>query len=71
MENEREYKNEKIKMVKIAFRVNHPMGDKKDSDGNKYFGWEPSFDEWIPLYSAKIRPSILKIVDNDITGLES
>ena len=42
-------------MAKIAYRVNHPMGDKKDPDGNKYFGWEPTYDEWIPLYSAKIR----------------
>jgi hypothetical protein len=58
-------------MAKIAYRVNHPMGDKKDQDGNKYFGWEPTYDEWIPLYSAKIRPSVLKIVDNDITGLEN
>lgn len=36
-------------MAKIAYRVNHPMGDKKDKDGNKYFGWEPTYDEWIPL----------------------
>jgi len=47
------------------------MGDKKDPDGNKYFGWEPTYDEWIPLYSAKIKPSALKIVENDITGLEN
>ena len=58
-------------MTKIAYRVNHPMGDKKDPDGNKYFGWEPTYDEWIPLYSAKIRKSVLKIVENNITGLEN
>lgn len=43
-----------IPMAKVAFRVNHPDGDSTDKDGNKYFGWQESFDEWITLFSARI-----------------
>lgn len=41
-------------MVHIAFRLNHPDGDKTDSQGNKFFGWEEAWDEWLPLYSARV-----------------
>jgi len=41
-------------MVHIAFRVNHPEGDKTDPEGNCYFGWDDKFDEWVPRYSARL-----------------
>ena len=34
----------------------HPNGDKTDKQGNKYFGWEEEFDEWMPERSARIAP---------------
>lgn len=34
----------------------HPDGDKTDKQGNKYFGWEEEFDEWMPARSARIAP---------------
>ena len=51
---EREFQKEYIKMGQIAFRVSHPDGDKKDSEGNAFFGWDKEYDEWIPLYSARL-----------------
>lgn len=43
-----------IPMVQIAFRIYHPEGDKSDKAGRKFFGWEEAYDEWFPLYSARI-----------------
>ena len=51
---DREFQKEMIPMAKVAFRVTHPDGDSTDKDGNKYFGWQENFDEWIPLFSARI-----------------
>ena len=34
----------------------HPDGDKTDKQGNKYFGWEEEYDEWMPARSARIAP---------------
>ena len=50
----REVEGADMKMVQIAFRLNHPDGDKTDSQGNKFFGWEEAWDEWLPLYSARV-----------------
>ena len=52
----REFQGEKLDHVEIAFRVPHPNGDKTDKQGNKYFGWEEEFDEWMPERSARIAP---------------
>ena len=41
-------------MAYVAFRIYENNGDKTDEKGNKFFGWESTFDEWIPLYSARI-----------------
>lgn len=41
-------------MAQIAFRVIHSDGDQTDTDGNKFFGWDSSYDEWITLYSPRI-----------------
>ena len=41
-------------MAFIAYRVPDEKGDKTDKDGQKFFGWEDSFDEWITLYSPLI-----------------
>jgi hypothetical protein len=41
-------------MIKIALRVMHPEGDKKDGQGNSFYGWDESFDEWMPLYTARL-----------------
>ena len=43
-----------IEMAKIALRVMHPEGDKKDGQGNSFYGWDESFDEWMPLYTARL-----------------
>ena len=43
-----------IPMIKIAFRVMNPQGDQDDGKGNKFYGWDESFDEWLPLYSTRI-----------------
>ena len=43
-----------LKSARIAWRINHPEGDKTDAAGNKFFGWEEAMDEWLPLYSARI-----------------
>ena len=43
-------------MVNVAWRVYHPDGDKKDGDNKTFFGWDETFDEWIPLQSAIIAP---------------
>lgn len=50
----REFQDELIPMAHIAFRIYDISGDKVDEKGNKFFGWESTFDEWIPLYSARI-----------------
>lgn len=50
----REHQLTEIPMVQIAFRIYHPEGDKKDKNGEKFFGWEESYDEWFPLYSARL-----------------
>lgn len=34
----------------------HPDGDKTDKAGNKYFGWEEDYDEWMPERSSRIAP---------------
>lgn len=52
----REFQGEKLDQVEIAFRVPHPNGDKTDKQGNKYFGWEEDYDEWMPARSARIAP---------------
>lgn len=43
-----------VKSVHIAWRINHPEGDKTDSAGNRFFGWDETNDDWLPLYSARI-----------------
>ena len=43
-------------MIHIALRVSHPEGDKKAEDGSPFFGWNKDFDEWMPLYSARVAP---------------
>ena len=43
-------------MIHIALRVEHPDGDKKDEGGVPFFGWNKDFDEWMPLYSARVAP---------------
>jgi hypothetical protein len=43
-------------MAFIAYRVPDPKGDKTDKEGNKFFGWEDTFDEWITLYAPIIAP---------------
>ena len=50
----REFQDELIPMAHIGFRIYENNGDKVDDKGNKFFGWEQTFDEWIPLYSARI-----------------
>lgn len=52
----KEYQGEQLKQVQIAFRVPHPDGDKTDKAGNKYFGWEEYYDEWMTERSARIAP---------------
>ncbi|CDW88221.1 UNKNOWN [Stylonychia lemnae] len=44
-----------VKMAFIGFRVYCYEGDKTDKLG-VYKGWSSRFDEWIPLYSQRIRP---------------
>lgn len=39
-------------MAYIGYRVNDPNGDKIDDQGNKFFGWEDKYDDWVPLYSS-------------------
>jgi hypothetical protein len=51
----REFQGSTIKMAHIAFRVSHPEGDKTDAAGNRYFGWDDKFDEWLPLYCARLQ----------------
>jgi hypothetical protein len=45
-----------IDMVYVGWRIRHPDGDKTDGDGNKFYGWEDSYDEWLPLQSARLAP---------------
>ncbi len=52
----KEFQGEQLKQVQIAFRVPHPDGDKTDKAGNKYFGWEEYYDEWMTERSARIAP---------------
>ena len=52
----RDYQKESIQMAHVALRVEHPDGDKKDEDGKPFYGWNKEFDEWMPLYSARIAP---------------
>lgn len=52
----KDYQNEQIEQVQIAFRVYDPNGEKTDKQGKKYFGYEEDFDEWIPLKSARLAP---------------
>jgi hypothetical protein len=51
----RELQGKKLPHVNIAFRVSHPQGDKKDKGGDTFFGWDESFDEWLPLYNVGIQ----------------
>ena len=42
-------KGEKIKMIKIGFRVWHEAGNRvDDTTGRTFFGWSDKFDEVIP-----------------------
>lgn len=50
----REHQRAMIPMVRIAFRIYHPDGDKTDKKGQKFYGWEETYDEWFPLYSARL-----------------
>lgn len=52
----RPFQGEQLDHVEVAFRVPHPNGDKTDKNGNKYFGWEEVYDEWMPECSARIAP---------------
>lgn len=49
---EREFQGAKLEMAYIGYRVLHPDGDKTDDQGNKFYGWEDKYDDWVPLYSA-------------------
>jgi hypothetical protein len=40
-------------MVSTAYRVYHEEGDKSDEKG-KFFGWEPDYDDWQPLFSPRL-----------------
>jgi hypothetical protein len=51
-------------MIQIAFRVSHSDGDKKDEQGNPFFGWDKDYDEWLPLYSARVAPYQLHTQDS-------
>ena len=51
----REIAGTELKAVQIAWRIEHPEGDKTDSAGKRYFGWDATMDEWLPLYSARIQ----------------
>ena len=42
-------------ILKIAFRVYSPTGKEKDHEGNHYDGWDYRHDEWISLYSPRIK----------------
>lgn len=53
---QREYQGTKLEMAYIGYRVNHPDGDKTDDDGNKFFGWEDKYDDWVPVFSACLHP---------------
>lgn len=52
----KEFQGEQLQQVLIAFRVLHPEGDSTDKAGNKYFGWEECFDEWMTERSSRIAP---------------
>jgi hypothetical protein len=41
-------------VYKIGFRTFDPEGNKEDNEGNRYFGWSETFDEWIPAYSPRL-----------------
>lgn len=49
---EREFQGARLEMAYIGYRVMHPDGDKTDDQGNRFFGWEDKYDDWVPLYSA-------------------
>ncbi|CDW75154.1 UNKNOWN [Stylonychia lemnae] len=44
-----------IKMAFIGYRVYCEQGNKEDEMGS-FYGWSSRYDEWIPLYSLRIRP---------------
>jgi len=50
----REYQGSEIDMIYVAFRVSHPSGDKIDKEGEHFFGWDETFDEWMPRSSARL-----------------
>ena len=44
-----------IPMVKVAFRVFHPDGNREDEETKlKFFGWSEQFDEWMSAYNPRI-----------------
>ena len=43
-------------MIHVALRISHPEGDKKDDSDTPFFGWNKDYDEWLPLYSARVAP---------------
>lgn len=42
-------------MVLIGYRTYNPDGNKKDLEGKPYFGWSPTFDRWLKIYSLLIQ----------------
>jgi len=50
----REYQGSTIDLAHIAFRVAHPEGDKADAEGDRFYGWDDKFDEWMPRSSARL-----------------
>ena len=38
----------------IGFRYFDPNGSRTDQEGNRYFGWSESEDEYIPLWNSRI-----------------
>mmetsp|Transcript_23130 Transcript_23130/g.22600 ORF Transcript_23130/g.22600 Transcript_23130/m.22600 type:complete len:87 (-) Transcript_23130:746-1006(-) len=50
----RKYGETEIPFIKVGFRMYIQEGNKIDQNGKKFFGWSDSFDEWMPLYSARV-----------------
>jgi hypothetical protein len=42
--------------ARVSFRRFSPDGDRKDSEGNFYFGLDINEDEWMDILSGRIQP---------------
>jgi len=45
----------KVLMVQIGYRRYDVNGLKKDTEGNAFFGWSATYDEWINAFSVRIQ----------------